>query len=156
LPIVAAYRLSKSRYAATAFTGEGARLYGGRWSPTGVPVVYLSESLPLAALEVLVHLERPPLLETFVYFRLTFDSSLVLTVAPEDLPEAWNSNPEPLANAAIGEAWFREQASAILHVPSAVVPGSYNFLLNPVHPDFELVEIDGPRPFAFDSRLSGR
>jgi RES domain-containing protein len=150
---LAAYRLTKARYADTAFDGEGARLNGGRWNPVGVPVVYLAESLPLAALETLVHLERPRVLSAYVYFEVAFVAELVLAVAEDDLPPDWQANPEPASTVAIGEAWLRSQASLLLRVPSVVVPKSYNYLLNPVHPDREKVLIKGPYPFTFDSRL---
>jgi RES domain-containing protein len=148
-----AYRLTKARYADTAFDGEGARLNGGRWNPVGVAVVYLAESLPLAALETLVHLERPSVLEAYVYFEAAFVDQLALTLAEDDLPPDWQASPEPASTVAIGEAWLRSQASLLLRVPSIVVPKSYNYLLNPAHPDREQLLIKGPYPFKFDSRL---
>jgi RES domain-containing protein len=148
-----AYRLTRATYAETAFDGEGAKLYGGRWNPVGVPVVYLAESLPLAALETLVHLERPRGLEAYVYFEVAFTDQLVLALAEEHLPPDWQDSPEPASTVAIGEAWLRSQASLLLRVPSVVVPRSYNYLLNPAHPDQEQVLIRGPYPFKFDSRL---
>lgn len=148
-----AYRLTKARYANTAFDGEGARLNGGRWNPVGVSVVYLAESLPLAALETLVHLERPRVLEAYVYFEAAFTDELVLAVAEDDLPPDWQADPEPASTVAIGEAWLKSQDSLLLRVPSVVVPKSYNYLLNPVHPGREKVFVKGPYPFRFDSRL---
>jgi RES domain-containing protein len=149
-----AYRLTKAKYADTAFTGEGARLYGGRWSPSGVPLVYLAESLPLAVLEILVHLERPAVLTSYVYFELSCPDELVFALDDEDLPGDWRSEPEPISTTNIGAAWVAEQASLLLRVPNAVVPGSYNFLLNPAHPAMDRAEISGPFPFEFDPRLS--
>jgi RES domain-containing protein len=118
-----------------------------------VPVVYLAESLPLAALETLVHLERPRGLEAYVYFEVAFTDQLVLALAEEHLPPDWQDSPEPASTVAIGEAWLRSQASLLLRVPSVVVPRSYNYLLNPAHPDQEQVLIRGPYSFKFDSRL---
>lgn len=149
-----AYRLTKARYAATAFTGEGARLYGGRWSPPGLSVVYLADSLPLAVLETLVHLERPGVLTSFVYFEVSFDDRLVLSLADEDLPSDWRSHPEPLSTQAVGESWIREQASLLLRVPSTVVPRNHNYLLNPTHPKMPSLAIAGPFPFELEPRLA--
>lgn len=149
-----AFRLTKAKYADTAFSGEGARLYGGRWSPPGLAVVYLAESLPLAALEILVHLERPAVLAGYVYFQVRCPDELVLTLADEDLPTDWRSSPEPVSTVSIGSAWISEKASLLLRVPSTVVPGSYNFLLDPAHPAFAELEIDGPFDFEFDPRLA--
>ncbi|MEX2536988.1 MAG: RES family NAD+ phosphorylase [Trueperaceae bacterium] len=148
-----AYRLTKSKHADTAFSGEGARLYGGRWSPPGISVVYLADSLPLAVLETLVHLERPQVLDSYVYFEVSFESDLVLALDAADLPEDWRSNPEPVSAAVVGAAWARDQASLLLQVPSAVIPQNHNYLLNPAHPDREKLTLKGPMLFDFDSRL---
>jgi RES domain-containing protein len=151
--ILKAYRLSKATYADRAFDGEGARLNGGRWNAVGTPVVYLADSLPLAVLETLVHLERSRVLDSFVWFEVAFEDALVLSLPDEDLPADWQSNPEPASTVAIGDTWTRRRASVLLRVPSAVVPQSGLYLLNPAHPDFGKVEIDKPLPFAFDTRL---
>lgn len=150
---ITAYRLTKAKYAETAMSGEGARLYGGRWSPPGLPAVYLADSLPLALLETLVHLERPGVLDSYIYIEVSFAEDLVLALDPADLSEDWRSNPEPLSTTEIGASWLREQASLLLRVPSAVVPQSYNFLLNPAHPDLVEAEISEPSPFDVDRRL---
>ena len=149
-----AYRLTKAKYADTAFDGEGARVNGGRWNPVGTSVVYLSDSLPLAALETLVHLERAVVLDAYVYFEVSFETEGVLDLAPEDLPEDWQANPEPASTVAIGEAWLLRQASLLLRVPSVVIPKNYNYLLNPGHPERDELEVQGPFPFSFDARLT--
>ncbi|UCC72121.1 MAG: RES domain-containing protein [Gemmatimonadota bacterium] len=149
-----AYRLTKAIFADRAFDGEGARLNGGRWNPAGIPVVYLADSLPLAVLETLVHLERSRVLDAFVWFEVIFADALVLGLPAEELPHDWQANPEPASTVAIGEAWARRRASLLLRVPSAVVPQNKLYLLNPAHPDFGSVEITGPFPFTFDQRLS--
>jgi RES domain-containing protein len=148
-----AYRLTKEKYANTAFDGEGARLNGGRWNPAGVAMVYLADTLPLAVLETLVHLERSRVLEAYVYFEVTFDDELVLTLGDDDLPEDWQANPEPASTLAIGKAWVAHQASLFLRVPSAVIPLSHNFLLNPAHPASNRLKPKGPFPFTLDARL---
>ena len=148
------WRLVKASLAGQAFTGEGARLYGGRWSSPGVPVVYVSETLSLAALEVLVHLQSSGLLASYVAFRVDFDRRGSRSVDPAHLPEDWRSWPSPPELRAIGDEWARRGRSLILEVPSAVVPREHNYLINPAHPGFAGLAIGPPQPFTFDSRLS--
>ena len=149
--MIRAWRIVDSKHAATAFTGDGARLFGGRWSPIGVPVVYTAESAALATLEVLVHLRRMSMLPSYVLIRCTFDEKLVSSV--KDLPPNWREYPAPPALQAIGEKWARSKQSAILRVPSVIVPGDYNYLLNPAHPKFGRILIGKPEKFVLDTRL---
>jgi RES domain-containing protein len=144
-------RLVKSRHAAKAFDGEGARLYGGRWSSPGTAVVYTSETVAVAMLEILVHVAYPPILDSYSRIEATFPDAFVED--PADLPRDWNQSPPPTSTQAIGDTWARDRRSAALRVPSAVVPRAFNFLLNPDHPDFLHVVIGTPEPFTFDPRL---
>jgi RES domain-containing protein len=147
-----AWRIVKARHAATAFSGEGARLYGGRWNSPGVTVVYASESRALAALENLVHL-NPPVTFQYVAIPVEFDGSWVETIARRALPADWTDEPPPPSTKAIGDLWVNEGRSAVLVVPSVIVPGEANFLLNPGHRDFRKIRIGKAERFAFDPRL---
>jgi RES domain-containing protein len=151
-----AWRISKQKHARTAFSGDGARLYGGRWNSPGVPVVYVAESQSLAVLEVLVHLDAPALLEKYVFLEVGFDASLVTDLDRNSLPKNWQSDPVPEAIQAIGDRWVLSGDSAVLRVPSILVPEESNFLLNPRHPDFRKIGVSRPQPFRFDPRLAGR
>jgi RES domain-containing protein len=91
-----AWRIIQRRHAKTAFSGEGARLYGGRWNSPGIPMVYVAQSQSLAVLEVLVHLDVPALLEKYVFLEAVFDSSLVIDVERSSLPKNWKSDPVPM------------------------------------------------------------
>ena len=148
-----AWRLVKTKYLAHAFDGEGARIFGGRWNSPGVPVVYLAQSLALAALEVLVHLQSAQPLTAWSTIPVTFSERLVKTVAEDSLPARWNEWPAPVALQEIGDAWVAAGVSAMLSVPSAVVPAERIYLLNPLHPGFRRVRIGEATPFAFDARL---
>ena len=150
---ITAWRIYKPKHAATAFTGEGARLYGGRLNSRGVAVVYTSGSISLASLEMLVHLQSSDILRAYVLRPVTFDASLVERVAPANLPAGWRSNPPPPAVRQIGDAWVANARSPVLRVPSAVVEMESNFLLNPAHADFGRIELGGEEPFNFDPRL---
>lgn len=151
--MIEAWRLVKSRYAESAFSGEGARRYGGRWGSVGTAMVYASESLALAQLEILVNLPTERLLETYVAFRLCFDEGLASVLPPSALPADWRRDPAPQSVKNIGDQWVREVRSAVLEVPSAVVPSESNYLVNPNHVDFERLEITGPMDSLIDPRL---
>lgn len=145
-----AWRIVKEKHAATAFSGEGARLYGGRWNSVGTSLVYTSGSKALAALESLVHL-NPPVIFRYVAIPIEFDGSLVEKVTA--LPSDWTQEPPPPATRNIGDLWAKAARSAVLELPSVIIPGEPNFLLNPAHPDFRKIIIGKPEPFTFDPRL---
>jgi RES domain-containing protein len=147
-----AWRIVKPKHAATAFSGDGAAKTGGRWNSRGMPVVYASSTKSLAALETLVHL-NPPVPFKYVAFRLQFDAALVENIPLNGLPADWRVQPPPPSTKAIGDAWLREVRSAVLALPSVVVPGELNYLLNPAHPAFKKISIGKPEGFTFDPRL---
>ena len=145
------WRLTKARYAASAFDGEGARLYGGRWNSPGRAVVYLAGSLALAALEILVHVKSQSELEGYVKIRVEVPKDLVATVAA--LPENWQQGRAPDETKAIGDRWLGAGETPLLRVPSVVIPEEYSYLLNPQHPKFSEITVDEAEPFSFDPRL---
>ena len=147
------WRLAKSRYAGSAFDGEGARLNGGRWNSVGVRVAYASESRALAALEVMVGLQKSRYLPTYSLVSAQLDESAVETLPIAALPANWRNYPPAPESQALGDRWIAEQRSLALRVPSALVDGEFNYLINPVHPDFKNVTISTPAPFVFDARL---
>lgn len=150
--VLQAWRIDKAKRAKTAFTGEGAALEGGRWNPEGLPMVYLSASLAMAAMEKLVHLPVPEgLVAHFIRFQVTFSPSLVEVL--RKLPDDWESKPVPGSTQRMGARWLQDRRSAVLAVPSAIIPAERNYLLNPLHPDFRKIRIGRPAAFAFDSRL---
>lgn len=151
-----AWRLLKTKHAAHAFDGEGARLYGGRWSSPGRPVIYLASNLALAVLEVLVHLQDTAPLPAYSHARAEFDDALVQTLGRDAFPDDWTLDPAPASTRAIGDAWLEQLRSAVLRVPSAVVHRECNYLVNPLHPDFPRVAFGELEPFRFDVRLRGR
>ncbi len=148
------WRIVSERHAASAFDGEGARRYGGRWNPRGTAVVYTAESLSLSALELLVHSDADLLPNTFVAFEVAIPEMVAYArVEIAALPSGWREIPAPQELAELGLAWIKAAETAILAVPSAVVPQEDNVLLNPAHPDFALLQISPPQPFGFDPRL---
>lgn len=151
-----AWRITQRRLAGAAFSGEGARRFGGRWNSLGIPVIYVAQSQSLAMLEVLVHLDTPALLEKYVLFEVEFASPLIKDLDRSQLPKNWRFDPVPEAVQAIGDDWASSGSSALLRVPSVLVPEESNFLINPRHPDFGSIAISNPRSFEFDQRLAKR
>jgi len=153
---VTAWRIFHPRHAATAFRGEGAARYGGRWNSKGVPLIYAAGSQSLAALELLVHLSSDEVLAEFLIASLTFDASRMERCNASLLPADWRTDPAPLALRAVGDEWFRQARSAVLQVPSALVPDEANYLVNPEHPHFARIKIGPSRPFQFGPRTLKR
>jgi RES domain-containing protein len=120
----------------------------------GTAVVYASGTLSLALVETLVHLPGG-VLPAYSAQRVDFDDSLVAALDDADLPPGWRGDPPPAAAQAVGDSWVGAARSAVLKVPSVVVPVEYNYLFNPRHADFARVRIDRPMPFPFDPRLAG-
>jgi RES domain-containing protein len=149
-----AWRITKRNRTRTAFTGNGARKYGGRWNSPGTAVVYTAQSQSLAALEVLVHLDSPELLHKYVFIGVELDESRLSEVPHSRLPRNWQADPPSAELRRIGDQWAADAMSAVLRVPSALVPNESNFLLNPVHPDFEKLSIGKPVSFQFDPRFA--
>ena len=152
--MIIAWRLVKSRHAANAFDGEGARFYGGRWNHEGAPAVYLSDSLALAALEQFIHLGTEGAHLSFVYFKVEVpDRVRVEILDPALLPPDWQREPPGAASKDLGARWLQKRSAALLKVPSALVPHGANYLLNPLRPDFGRIKIQQPEPFSFDPRM---
>lgn len=151
--MVSAWRIVKRRYAHTAFDGEGARAYGGRWNGPGRPVIYVSESRALATLEVLAGLKTSVVVPAYVLIRVDFDEALVKHVDPNDLGTDWRASPPTSATQRIGDEWLDEATSSALRVPSAVVPDEFNYLLNPRHSDFGTLRVGTPEELYLDPRL---
>jgi RES domain-containing protein len=147
------WRLIKTKYAATPFDGEGARLYGARWNSPGNRVAYASGNSALAVLEVLVHMTGGGSLPGYSLVCACLPDSLVEVIDSADLPDNWDSSPVPPEVQAVGDAWLASTRSLALQVPSALVRDSYNLLINPEHGDFGRLTIISSEPFDFDRRL---
>jgi RES domain-containing protein len=149
---IVVWRIVKRKYEATAFDGEGASKYGGRWNSPGKRVVYTAGSKSLALLELLVYLDSS-VLSSYVVIPVTFSDALLSDVDILSLPPDWKGHPSPVELRQIGDRWLDYFGSVVLRVPSAIVPDESNYLFNPDHPDFSSVEIGEPVPFEIDLRL---
>jgi len=147
-----AWRIVKRKHARDAFSGEGSRLYGGRWNNPGTALIYTSASQSLAALEMLVHLESADLLFHYVVFEITFETALV-TNLDSALPKSWDADPIPSKCRALGDSWARDRSSTILRLPSTLIHTEHNYILNPRHPKFSKIRIGKQAPFRVPARL---
>jgi RES domain-containing protein len=147
-----AYRIVKRRLARFAFSGEGARLAGGRWNSPGGRVVYLSSTLSLAAMETFVHLGNDALALDYVYFDVEIPANLPIEKLLH-VPKGWREEPPTQTSMRSGDRWLRAGTSALLEVPSAIVPSEKNILFNPSHPDAAKLRIARARAFHFDPRM---
>ena len=148
------WRLVKTPYGDSAFDGEGARLYGGRWNRRGTRVAYASSNSALAVLEVLVHLTGGGgSIPGYSLIAASLPDSLVEDLGPELLPSEWRVSPIPTSVQSIGDQWAVSKRSTGLRVPSVLVDGGFNILLNPLHADFSQLTIDSVTKFSFDHRL---
>lgn len=147
------FRLSRRKYT-QVLNGKGAAKYGNRWNSKGVEMIYSAESRALAMAEVVVHLTLASLPSDFVMVTFEIPDNLKIeTINIEDLPIEWSSFPEPRSTQKIGNAFIESKTAAVLKVPSAVVKGDFNFLMNPSHPDWNRIKVVDVSDFIFDRRL---
>jgi RES domain-containing protein len=156
--VIRAWRLARRVHGdppeAKAFDGYGAQLYGGRWNSAGVPAAYAASTRSLCALEYLVHVDPDLLPDDLVFAQARFSESAVERIAA--LPTGWDE-PGSASSVAFGDAWLRERRSLVLEVPSAVVVGELNYIINPRHSDFAGLFVSPElERFTFDERLIKR
>lgn len=148
-------RICRRRYAADAASGEGARLYGGRWNSRGVGVVYASTSLALAAVETFVNLEPNLRPKDLVSIEGEVPDALEIgRLDLKTLPAHWHETRDESLRP-FGDKWIRAARTVALLVPSAAIRGEWNVLLNPSHADFSKIKFQEPEPFEFDVRMFG-
>lgn len=147
------YRVARSTYI-NDLSGNGARIYGGRWNHKGTGVIYASESRSLVMVECLVHV---PLAIAPADLRIAIieipDRVIPKQISKRDLPSNWRDYPAPQELLEIGTNWVLKNESLLLRVPSAVVENEFNILINPAHSDINMVKISRVDSFTFDRRL---
>lgn len=141
------WRISRHR----DLSGAGGLRAPGRWHFAGQPIVYLAESPAAALLEVCVHTSANDVPPSFTLLRVEGPDLRVSSVRPKDLPKAWTEELD--STRAIGTEWLTKAESALLQVPSTLVPATFNFLLNPRHADAAKFRITQALPYPFDARL---
>lgn len=149
------WRIATARSSESLFSGEGARRYGGRWNHKGIPVVYTAGSQSLALLEMLV--QDQPLRARYLMIPADLPTELgIERIDPHQLPSSWRDHPAAEQLRDIGSSWATAVSSAVLAVPSAVIPAETNYLLNPRHPGFVEISIGEPQELVTDLRLVTR
>lgn len=148
------WRLCPAYHASKAMSGDGSYRRGGRWNPPGIRVIYCGDSRSLALVEVLANLREPDFLIDPQWMVLHIEVPEELIEKPKRVPDSWRETPYTSASQAFGAEWVQSQRSVALRVPSVVVPGEFNYLLNPAHPQFAKVKVGKPEPFSFDPRLA--
>lgn len=154
--MIEAWRLAAQEHSRTVqdmLSGEGALRFGGRWNSPGRRAVYLGGSLALASMELLVHLGVPEVLRTYRKLLVRIPERLISVVDERELPSGWTMPGLHPVTQEIGDVWLDSRESAVLRVPSAVVPGEENYILNPLHPDFADIRTGAIEDFRFDSRI---
>lgn len=147
------FRLARSKYK-IELSGKGAAKTGNRWNSKGTEIIYCADSRALAMAEVAVHLSLATLPNDFMMLEIDIPSDVSKAVVSMDkLPSGWNQFPHLLATQKTGDDFISKNKTCVLKVPSAVVPGDFNYLINPFHPDFPRIRIVGKEKFPFDQRM---
>lgn len=151
------WRICRAKHETGAFTESGAEKTGGRWNHKGHPMVYASENLSLAALELFVHVSPEIIPADLISIRGRLPNSVsAVELVESNLPNNWREYPAPVELQTIGTDWLRSGKSLVMVVPSAINPLERNFLLNPSHPEIKKLKINNRQPFQFDPRMFGK
>lgn len=147
------FRLSRRKYAQN-LDRKGAAKSNNRWNSKGTEMVYTAASRALAMAEVSVHLSLNILPTDFMMLEIDIPDTVAIGVLkiPEFVKD-WNGFPYSKWTQARGDEFIASQTECILQVPSAVVPGDFNYLLNPLHPEMKSIHIVSRQDFAFDRRI---
>jgi RES domain-containing protein len=145
-----AWKLLPRRHQGEAFSGDGARIAPGRWNTRGTRAIYLSGSLSLAALEVLIYTGRAAFGIPMAVFRVEIPDDLPVETLPAvKLPANWRQQPPPESTRRIGSDWLDGGTAVALRIPSALIPEDWSILINPAHPAFGMIRISKPQIFHF-------
>lgn len=146
------YRLSTVNFA-NDISGEGSRIYGGRWNPVGASALYTSENISLCILEILVRTSRKTSPDTYTLISISIPDDGIFSLQIKKLKNGWQHNLDYTQG--IGEDFLKENQALCLKVPSAIVSQENNFLINPLHDDFKKVKIISSELLELDKRLLG-
>ncbi|MGA2572243.1 MAG: RES domain-containing protein [Terracidiphilus sp.] len=152
--LMRAFRIADRRF--PIFDGTGARLSGGRWNSPGRPVIYAAETFAGAVLEVLVHSNLGRVPKTHAGVEIAIPDRIAIEALTSSALSGWDAE-DQIVSREYGDKWLEERRTAILLVPATVTRGrEYNVLLNPLHPDFKLIQASDPQPVVWDARLFQR
>jgi len=146
------YRITHRKWSGKLSTSG----FPARWNSAGIFMIYTACSRSLACLESVVHRGSADFVIPFIIMEISIPDELeVSETLISDLPEGWNKNGDPGYRKCqpFGDQWISESGSAILKVPSAIIPKESNYLINPNHPDFSKITIKSEEPFMFGDRI---
>jgi RES domain-containing protein len=147
------FRLARKKYP-IELSGKGASISGARWNSKGTEIIYCAESRALAMAEVLVHLSLATLPSDFVMLTIDIPEDILIEVLNiEKVSIDWNVFPCTFETPLLGDDFIKRNEACVLKVPSAVVKGDFNFLINPYHTDFYKIKITEQTNFPFDKRI---
>lgn len=147
------FRLIQEKYSPD-WEGKGAELIGRRWNSKGTPMIYTSESRALCTAEIAVHLDLGSSPTNYILLTILIPDEIELINIDENtLPENWRKFPFTEKSRKMGDQFIHENKFAVMKVPSAVIPGDSNYLLNPRHPEFAKIRVIKQEPYEFDQRF---
>jgi len=144
------FRFTPEKYSSD-ISGEGARLFGGRWNSTGIPVVYTSMTISLSLLEILIYSASYDQIQNNFLVRIEVPDTTFPTISETVLLKKWQSEKDHCRY--IGNEFLTQKKTLLLKVPSAIIPEEFNILVNPLHLEFKKVKIASANKFEFDGRL---
>lgn len=144
------YRLTTTEFA-NDLSGDGAKIYGGRWNNVGMASVYMSEFISLSILEILVRANKFNSPDTYTLLNIQIPDHSIKTIELKKLKPGWPAHIE--YTRWIGDEFLKENQTLVLKVPSAIVPEEHNFLINPLHAAFKKVKIVSTELLELDKRL---
>jgi RES domain-containing protein len=146
------FRLSKTKFARD-LSGKGAEIAGGRWNSKGIAVVYAGASRALCTTEIAVHTPLGNIPDDYQIVSIKIPDTKIYELQESRLPKGWKAFPHSSATQKIGDQFVQENKFLVMRVPSAVVQGDFNYIINPRHVDFQKVKIVNTQAFNFDKRL---
>jgi RES domain-containing protein len=149
------YRITQKEFAED-LSGNGARLFGGRWNSEGFFALYASSSRSLALLETLAHTPAK-MLDVRVYHLITLsvpENKLTQTISIQNLLPDWDAPDTRPFTKKIGDTFLSNKKNLILQVPSVMMPEEINYVINPLHENMKQVKIVNKRRICFDKRIT--
>lgn len=141
-------------HAANDLGGAGAKNSGGRWNSAGTPLIYSASNIALATLETVLHMRGGALPFNRFLVRIDVpDDVWAARIVLDPLPGGWDAVPSGVTSRTAGDAWVASNNSAVLLVPSVIVPDEYNVLINPQHPDVAAIAATTVKRWIYDPRF---
>lgn len=150
---VKVWRISHRDYSSSVFTGEGAKLFGGRFNSEGLPAIYTCENLSLSLLEILVQVNDRRYFDSCLQYFIEIPEQLIFKPDQNSLPEGWDSIPYGSKSQKFGDEWLNRMDYVALKIPSVVVPMEFNYVINPAHHKFPDIKLSDGEKVRFDPRF---